>query len=178
MMFLNNYSRDLSHRGRAVPSLPQRGKPAPPGICRRKLRRQTFTVCDAGHRYRDAWVPHACGMTMLWNKCQITLGHATALAYCATTIPSCSLYSQYTPSPTKGNLLSAMKMNCFTDTSICGTPEQRTPETGGGPGVARAVVRTVGRTVGDGGRVPKHPTRRRKYRIRHFAIAIRRSRQW
>ena len=26
-----------------------------------------FTVCDASHRCRDAWVPASGGMTMLWN---------------------------------------------------------------------------------------------------------------
>ena len=73
IVLLYTYSRELSHRGRAVPSLPQRGKLAPPGICRRGLRRQTFyclrqwRVCDAGHRSRDAWVPHFCGMTIIWN---------------------------------------------------------------------------------------------------------------
>ena len=70
LRFISDYSRYSSSRRRAGPSLPRCGKPAPQGICRRELRWQTFTVCDASHRCRDAWVPHACGMTMLWNKCQ------------------------------------------------------------------------------------------------------------
>ena len=61
------YSRAPSHRGRAVPSLPQRRKPAPPGICHRDavaniycLRRRC-SLCSH-------WVPAFAGMTDIWNS--------------------------------------------------------------------------------------------------------------
>ena len=55
-----------------MPSLPQRGKLAPPGICHRiavaNILLSATVVCLRRRCSRCShWVPHFCGMTSLWN---------------------------------------------------------------------------------------------------------------